>query len=215
MALGNSYVSLEEMKEYLGLADQSSTIYDGVLQGAIDAASRAINERCGRQFNKATTLSERRFRPLNVNRVYVDDFYSLDGLEVSVDLSGTGNYGPVWTSQEYELGPYEDGVKNGVPGWPWWRIDTAMLKFFAYPYLPGRKNRVKVNALWGWAEVPSPVIQACRQHVSEIYNIKDAPFGIQGFGDMGYARIKDNSVTARLLRDYVLDSGCASVGVGG
>lgn len=177
MSLGDPYITAEQLKDRLGIDDDAD---DPELTSAADAASRAVNRFCGRQFQKADAPSERVF-PVTGGVLLVDDFHTTDGLIVG---------GVAYSAEAFELEP-ENGVVDGEPGWPYWRI-----------YASGLSGRVTVTAAWGWADVPDPIVEATAMTAIEIFKMRDAPFGIQGMADFGLIRIRENARVESLLYPY-------------
>lgn len=178
MALGDPYVTAEELKERLKIDDESD---DTEIASAVTAASAAVNRFCRRQFQKADAPTARTYPTTGDGLLLVDDFHTADGLIVD---------GAAYSADTHELEP-ENGIVDGEPGWPYWRISAS-----------GLSGRVEVTAAWGWAEVPAPVVEATYMTAIEIYKMKDAPFGVQGMADFGLIRIRDNARTNSLLNPY-------------
>lgn len=141
MAIGLIYATPEELEARLGRAADDS------FWMLLEAASRRVEAYCGRQFNKETAATQRRFRASDPERVRVDDFHTLTGLEVEVD-------GTVWDSSYYEPRPY-DGVHNGEPGWPFFDL-LSVNRFWPM----SRRPTIYVTAQWGWPAVPMGVAEA-------------------------------------------------------
>ncbi len=194
MALGDTYVTLLELKDRLGDIGNED---DDVLQGALNAASRGIEKFTGRQFNDAGTATARVYRPDTHNRVQVDDFHTTTGLIVATDEGDTGVFGSTWTAGQYELTPL-NGIVDGETGWPYSKIRAVSDRYFPC----GRRATVQVTARWGWATAPAAVKEACLISAVEIFKLKDAPFGVGGYTDFGIMRVRDNPFVARMLAPY-------------
>lgn len=195
MALGDTYATLPQLKDRLG---ENRDDDNDVLQGALDAASRGIEKFTGRTFNDAETATARVFRPTNHCIVKVDDFHTTTGLVVASDDGDTGTFGTTWTTADYELWPL-NGVVDGEPGWPYSKLQAVNSRWF----YRGRRASVQVTARWGWAAVPAAVREACLIAAVELFKLKDAPFGVGGYGDFGIIRVRDNPFVARMLQPYV------------
>ena len=195
MAIGDPYVTLTELKGLIGKqgADQDQRITDALL-----GASRGIDKHCGRQFNKAGSVSSRIYRPEGHNVVKVDDFYTTTGLIVAVDQDDDGVFETTWSTSNYQLEPL-NGVVDGDPGWPWYTIRAVGGAQF--PCSSSGRATVRVTADWGWATVPEPVKAACRIVAIEAYKLPEAPFGIAGFGDFAM-RVRDNPIARSKLAAY-------------
>lgn len=195
MAIGDSYATLPALKSRYDIAD---TLDDDRLTAALAAASREIEAHCGRQFNDAGATSARRYMPAPGCLALVDDFHT-DAETVEVSTDGL-TWSP-WTAEtDYVLTPL-DGVVEGQPGWPYWRIIAHRGRRFTCDSRP----TLRVTARWGWPAVPAPVAEACLLIASESFKMADAPFGVAGFGEFGPVRVRMNSRAASLLAPYRRD----------
>lgn len=195
MALGDDYVTLAELKSYMGL----ETSDDAELSDAIDAASRSIEAHCHRQFNNAGAATARVYRPLNTTRCFVDDFHTTVGLVIETSSGADGVYDTTWTSGDYELRP-ANGVRHGAPGWPFWEIVAVDAETFPL----SSRATVRVTANWGWATVPNPVKQACLITAMENYQLRKQRLGIAGSDQFGQiVRLRDNGIAMRKLAPFV------------
>jgi hypothetical protein len=205
MTLGDPYVGLEGLKDYLKIPENKIND-DDALMDAITSASGEIERTCNRQFNRAETATARRYAPSRSGtKVKVDDFYTTDDLVVEVDVNGDGT----WTVVEetsYEVYP-ANGVSRGQTGWPYYEIHLIDV------WAPVRRidrvtfrPTVRVTAKWGWEEVPAPIRQACTIMAAETFQLKDAPFGVAGSDQFGNVlRVRDNRIAAGKLARYVRD----------
>lgn len=200
MALGDSYATLAELKSRLGGVSGSGE--DAALTNALASASRSIEQYCRRQFNKTTTASARVFNPTSYRLTLVDDFHTTTDLVIATDGGGDGTYEATWSSSDYQLEPL-NGITNGESGWPYFRIRAVYSRYFPCYW---RRAPVQVTAQWGWTAVPTSVKEACLALAEETYKLKDAPFGVAGFGDLGVMRIRDNPKIAAMLTPYRLDA---------
>lgn len=194
MAIGDNYATLAELKSKLTISD---TVDDTMLTDALGAASRAVEKFCRRQFNDAGSASARKYYALNKRLVMVDDFSTTSGLIVKHDTGDDGSYDETWTTGDYQAEPL-NGTRDGVTGWPYWRIRAIESLIF----YSGHRPSVEVTAQWGWAAVPAPVKQATLMLAEEIFKMKDAPFGVAGFSDFGFVRVRDNPKVSTLLVPY-------------
>lgn len=142
MALGDAYATSSDLEERLGTSDTGT--YDAIL----DTASRAVESFTRRQFNQVTEATARRFRPVDPQRLPVDDFHTTDDLAIEVD-------GVVWDVDAVDPRPW-DGVVNGVPGWPFLDLFTVNRSWPSFR----RRAVVSVTAQWGWPAVPEGIRQA-------------------------------------------------------
>lgn len=194
MALNDVYVNVAELKDRLDIVDDGDA---NRLDGAVWAASRGIDKFCRRQFNDAGTVSARVFRATSDSIIQVDDFHTVTGLVVKLDVDDDGVYETTLNASEYESSPL-NGIVDGEPGWPYWKLRAVGYRSF--PVL--RRAGVQVTARWGWAGVPKPVTEACRVAAEELFKLRDTPFGIGGYGDFGIVRARDNPFVARMCAPY-------------
>lgn len=196
MALGDNYITLQELKTRLGINDM---VDDTRLNGAIAAASRGIDGVCNRQFNKAGAASARLYRVDHPNEVVVDDFHTSTGLVVEVD-DGSGAYGTTWSSTDYQLEPL-NGIVDGIPQ-AYERI--AAVGELRFPTCL-RRAAARVTADWGWAEVPGNVKEATFVLAEDIARLRDAPFGVGGYSEYGRIRARKNPHVMMLVDQYIRD----------
>lgn len=203
MALGDAYATLEELKVYVSITETNQ--FDESLTNALDAASRDIENYCDRQFNKATTATPRTYE---VDRQYwaeVDEFWTTSGLVIEVDRTGDGVFEETWSASDYQVFPL-NGIVRGQ-SWPYSELQALNGKYLpvCYPSY-GRTDRLRVTAQWGWPGVPSPVKQACLMLAAKNFQVKDAPLGFAGSGDLGYIRVGDDRGAQAKLRPYKRES---------
>lgn len=182
MALGDPYITAAELAVYVGIGD---TVDDATLQHVVDAVSRGIDGYCGRQFQQTTTASARRYRPASRWLVdAVDEFHTATGLIVKTDDDDDGTFETTWASTDFELAPI-DGVVGGVAGWPFNEIVAVESRSFPCT----RRTSVEVTAQWGWAAVPSDVVEAAYIQGNRVFKRRGSPEGVAGFGEFGVVRV--------------------------
>lgn len=194
MALGANYATRDELKARMSIDDD---LDNDTLDGALATASRWIEKHTGRQFNTASVeqSTPRLFRPATSRRMDVDDIATAAGLLVETD-AGDGTFAEV-ASGLFQIEPV-NGVVDGEIGWP---VSELVTLSGRWPCDPVRYT-VRVTATWGWAAVPAPVKEAALLVATETAKLKDAPFGVAGFGEFGVVRLRDNPVAMRLLAPY-------------
>src|SRR5205809_6983324 len=202
MALTDSYSTKALLKARVNI-QAGDTGDDAALDSALASASRDIEGWCGRNFNDAGVTSARIYYPRDLATFEVDDFSTTAGLIVAFDFSNAGTYTSIVSSANYQLEPL-NGVVDGTPGWPYYRIHVIQTwtpiwwTSIGYP-----RASIQVTAQWGWAAVPSPVSEACLMLAEETFKMKDAPYGVAGFSQYGAVRVRDNPKIERLLSRYV------------
>lgn len=193
--IGAPYATAEEFKNYQGVSaiNAANTSKDAAINQALDAASRQIEQFCGRQFNKTDLATPRRYSVNSGdNRINVDDFWT----DALFSIAGVAN---PYTESYYQLEPL-DGIVDGVPGWPYYRITFPGAIAESYG-----SGLVTVTAKWGWAQVPATVKQATLIIANQLLRLSDAPLGVTGmegqFG--GMIRVRDIPQVASMLNRFV------------
>lgn len=204
---GYLYCTEADVREQLG--DTSSRLDAGLLERAIAAASRAVDNWCGpgRRFWRDTTTTTRLFRVDSPRLAWVDDISTTDGLLIATDPGLNGTFATAWTAADYQLGPLNGGVAAaGDPVVPsaFWTI--AAVNPAGRPYFPFAQDRavLRVTARFGWSAVPDEVVQATILKAAALFRRKDAPFGVAGFGELGVVRIsRADPDVVELLTPYL------------
>lgn len=196
MALGDSYVTPAELKDYMSYQGSAQ---DARITSVCAAVSREIEDWCHRQFNQATAATTRIFEPTGPHLTVVDDFFTTSGLVIASDDNGDGVFETTWVAADYELRPL-NGVRNGLPGWPFWQIKAVGL---SKCFHSTRNANVQVTAQWGWTAIPDPVKEAALMLAADTFQTKDSRFGIAGSDQFGnVTRVRDNVVAQAKLRHY-------------
>lgn len=193
------YATLAELRSHLAIDD---TVDDTSLSFALSVAQQKVDDHCGRTFAAAAVATVRTLRAGGWQRLILDpgwDIQSTSGLIVKSDDNDDGTYETTWTiGTDFELGGSGVGY-NGATGWPSTELIAVGSK--VWPAFCARRA-VQITALWGWAAVPAPVKQATLIIAAEQWKLKDAPFGVAGFGEFGPIRVRDNPMAASLLARY-------------
>lgn len=157
--------------------------HDDDIDRAIESASRAIDEWCGRRFWPDTVASARYYTamPEETYSLPVDDISTTSSLVVKSDDNWDGVFENTWTLN-LRTGPYGFMVEptNWSPlGKPITRLRAIV---DAWPTVP---QGVEVTAKWGWAAIPTAIIEACLMLAVRWYKRKDTPFGVMGSSETG------------------------------
>lgn len=188
------YCTLEELKSRFGISD---ALDDFEMLAGLGSVTKGINRFCGRVFTRDATASARQFYPRDRCLVDVDDFYTTTGLVVETDSGDAGTYATAVSSSNYQLEPL-NGIVDGETGWPYRRV-RAVRTWWPIPW---SRPTVQVTARWGWDRIPEPVHEAALILAAESFKLKDSPFGVGGYGQLGIIRVRDNPMAARLLAPY-------------
>lgn len=178
--MANEYGDLPTLKQKLGI-ESGDTTRDALLNKAMAAASRGIDEACGRRFWLDTNAVQRTFRPRGrVVReddgalLLVDDIGSLTGLVVE---SGSGaSFSPV---TGYETSP-DNALLDGQP-------ITGLLKVNGT--WGTATSRIRVTARFGWPAVPDAIAEAALIQAARLYKRKDSPEGVMSSAEWGVVRL--------------------------
>jgi hypothetical protein len=199
MALGDPYATKDQLSAYLELQSAAATSKQALLEQAVLAASKEVENFCGRQFNKADTASARLYRPSSCRSTTVDDFWSTDGLIIRVAYA-SGTFGSEWLASDYRLYPL-NGVVDGVPGRPYRRIHLNNL---IWSFTNG--ELVEVTAKWGWATVPADVHQATLLLAAKHFHQRKSPVGDKaGFSESGgVVKVGASAQACKLLKEYAI-----------
>lgn len=178
MAVGDPYISREQLKVVLGI-DPSNTDEDGLIDRAVRGASRSIERRSGwPTFWKSATAES---RTIDVTRRIVrvrtpgwvfDKVLLRNGIASATGFLVSGFSAPA-------LMP-EDAIEEGLPA------DAIRLPYGA-SY--GNSGSLRITAVWGWPEVPDDIVMACQMQAHRYYNRKGSPEGIAGSAEWGVSRI--------------------------
>ena len=200
VALGQNYCTVEELKSRLGITDTSDDFELGL---AAAGASRAIDEITGRYFWRGTDT--RTYIPESISRRSLDDLVSVTSLKV--DRDGDGVFEETWTQgTDYAL-EVAPGKYNAAAKGEQWPYTAAQVitggKLFPFTWMWSHLDRIQVNGVFGWPAVPLNVKNAAIIAGAQIFRIKDAPFGVAGFGEFGVVRVQSNPQVMWLLHRYI------------
>jgi len=158
----------------------SDTIDDDLLELAVEAASRDIDQASERIFY---SLSDTRiFIPRDSSNTAIDDLVSVTTIKTST--SADGAFDVTWTSSDYQLMPL-----NGVAGGMTVPYDLIYaVGDYSFPQ-SGQEATVQVVGTWGFSSVPVAIKQATVLLSARIFKRNDSPGGVMGFGDLGIIRV--------------------------
>ena len=195
MSITNGYVTLAEIKEWLTIPS-SDALDDQLLERAVEASSRAIDDVCGRRFYADTTASARRFRPADSCLLQLPDISSTTGLLVKLDDNADGTFEVTVASSDYQVEP--SYVENTA-------FTAIRLLERCWPHDIRGRYLIEITAKWGWPTVPTAVKQATLILASRVFKRKNSPEGVLSFADAGVIRVSatDRDVQA-LIQPYVL-----------
>ena len=196
MAIVNGYCTLAEVKSALRLTDN---VDDGLLEKAIESASRRIDGYCGRFFYKSNSTSINIY-PLNEYLLRMPEDLPSTTVTIKIDTAGNGTYATTLTQGvDYILEPTDAAIRS-YPYVHARMVGGATFPLYTTPSFP----TVQVTAQWGWNAVPSDVSQACVLLAMRQFARLNAALGVVGFADMALqVRAVDPDVRD-LLNQYVV-----------
>ena len=200
VALGQNYCTVEELKSRLGITDTADDFELGL---AAAGASRAIDEITGRYFWRGSDT--RTYIPETISRQSLDDLVSVTSLKV--DRDGDGVFEETWTQgTDYAL-EVAPGKYNAAAKGEQWPYTAAQVitggKLFPFTWMWSHLDRIQVTGVFGWPAVPLNVKNAAIIAGAQLFRIKDAPFGVAGFGEFGVVRVQSNPQVMWLLHRYI------------
>lgn len=192
------YTSLASVKE--SLSKETDDTRDDLVELAIRAASRKIDQVTGRRFYADRTTSTRTFPVAGRTfpgpygtAVRVDDIASATGLLVE---GGTG--GAYSSLATFYPGP-DNAITYGQP------IQYVMADPDFYSAITG----VRITAKWGWPSVPDEVVLATQLLAARLYRRKDSPQGVLTSGDWGSVRVSRVDPDVEALISHLMLAGFA------
>ncbi len=218
-SIPNPLCSLADVKAALRITDSND---DYQISMCIDAASREIEQWCGRHFWQ----TQQPFARTDVGvtsweTLFPEDIMTLNGLVIAIDYAGDGTYSTILnnptlnadgsvTGGDFPLEPLT-GRLNGML-WPYERYQMIRSMYnpvwggIAYPR-PYIQALIKVTAYWGWDYVPAPVTRACVYEAISLFKAGDIPFGATGIAEAGILRLRPglHPAAEKLLVPYRRD----------
>lgn len=168
---------MAQVKSALRITD---AVDDGLLEMAVESASRAIDQYTNRVFYNAGT-AVRYYAPIDSLNVTIDDLITLISLETMDDDEQI--YDQLFAEGDYQLEPlngYTDGLS--VPF-----NHIRAIGDYTFLNLYGEAT-IKVTGVWGFAATPIQVTQATVIQASRIFMRLNSPLGIIS-GEYGSMRV--------------------------
>lgn len=182
MATGDSYVSGDEVAEFLRMDGGAASEGDDHLTLAASAATRWVDTYTHRDFNLATTASARYFDVLRDGTVLTDDIGHATIL-VATDTANDGTFATSWASTDFQVQPI-DALTLGNPV-----TSLVAIGSYTFPSVSRRRGLVRVTARWGWPEVPDDVKLATLIQAAKLFKRRESAEGVLGGGDFGLVRV--------------------------
>lgn len=176
MTITNGYVTRNDFKERVTIDDH---LDDDKLDNIITAASRLVDDVCGRRFYAATET--RYYTPDDGNYLRVDDLLSVTTLKTDED--GDRTYEVTWATTDYDLMP----LNATLDGWPYMSIETTPDGDNPFPILA---KSVELKGSFGFASTTPPAIQeACVLATHRLLKRADTPLGVSAAAALGQMQV--------------------------
>jgi hypothetical protein len=199
--LGNLYFTVASLKSRVGIS-QTDVNSDAELHGACYAASRAIETYTDRTFYQSASQA-RTFIPQGWYELSLPAFCELVSIsELATDDAGDGTFETVWAASDYQLLPVNPQAAPETRPYNCLRAVGTHTFPLTVPTVLTRMDRVRITGTWGWPAVPNAIRQAVAILAAETFRLKDAPFGVAGFGEFGAIRIKQNPMVEAFAAPY-------------
>lgn len=202
MALVNPYCTVQDLRDQLG--DAGTSLPTSLLERAVNASSRAIDNHCHRHFWLDTGVATRTYMVEDPWAVYVDDIGTRSGLIVKVGTDGINFPTTLTSGTQFILEPRnaDQYATASYGAYAFWQIRMVGT---AFPTPSCNLPTLQVTARFGWSAVPDDITEACIIKASSLFKRKDAPFGVAGFTEFGAVRITRSDIDVLdLLKDYVI-----------
>lgn len=203
MALTNAYGTAAQLRSAAGIKDATNTDHDLALEIAGNAAARQIDAHCGRPhgFWQDPTVQVRTYVVEDRCELsVVDDISTATGLIVKIDEDDDGTFETTLTvDTEFVLGPY-NAIADGR-AYEWIRTVSGV----TFPVSSYGRPTVQITAKFGWAAIPTPVVDAWLIQAVQLFKSDAAPFGGVSLGlDGGVLRLgaRLHPIAAGLLEDF-------------
>lgn len=195
MAVINGYCTVAQVREEL--SDDAERLSAALLEKAVNATSRAVDDWTGRRFWQDPVPVIRKDRPDRCEHVDVGDISTTDGLIVETRGSLAGDWSPWTLDTDYELDEALGSANGGAFAW------DRLVAVGARTFRPARFRTLRITARWGWSAVPIQVEEATILRAVAIFKRKETPYGIADFGEFGPVRIgRQDADVMEMLRPF-------------
>lgn len=178
MAITNGYTSKAIYKQRFYDEGQGDTQDDAAIEAVIEAVSREIDGICWQRFYTSASNETRYFTaehkdylrpPINI--------ISINTLKTDED--GDRTYENTWTTDDYDLMPYNATLDGESYKW----IETTPYGDYLFP--DSVKKGVEISGKFGWSSAPLPVVEACLLASHRLMARRHSPYGVSGAAALG------------------------------
>ncbi len=181
---GTAYVSAATLKATLSMSGE--TFADADVAVAVEAASRGIDDACGRRFYLDANASQiRYFTPISADVLAIDDLTTLTTLKT--DTAGDGTFATTLvTNTDFTLAPLNAAADSQPYTMLMSRTTPGLITLPTY-YGRGSQDygrrSVQITGRFGWPTVPAPIVQATTILAGRLLKrAREAPFGVVALG---------------------------------
>jgi len=182
MTITNGYGDLRgyKLRYYDGDTDDDQD--DLIIESAIEAVSRLIDDLTNRRFYAATET--RYFTAERADYLSIPDLISLTTLKTDED--GDRTYETTWDTGDYDLMPFNAQADTAnVRPYTW--LEITPLGDEAFPVV---RRGVEVAGSWGYAATPPKRIQeACYLGAHRIMKRHNTPLGVSATAALGQLQV--------------------------
>lgn len=185
MTWAPDYCTLDELKDYVSIQDNSS---DALVALWITTVSRNVNDFCGRQFGQVDA-AEDRYYPGMWDRHERAAFIEIDDVQDTTGLTVTDPNGNVVDPTTYQLMP-RNAPARGRPyerirlrgQYPWSPYPANVWPYYGWQFgsYPAVSHEFTVNARYGWTAEPAAVKTGMFLQGARLNARRNSPFGISG-----------------------------------
>lgn len=149
--MANEYVSLTEIKDWLGIGN---TDQDTILDIVREAASRAVDNHTDRRFYLDGTATKRYYTARS-SLVYIEDIGDDTGITVKTDDDDDGTFENSWTQDDptTERGFRLEPLNAELRGEPFWKLRAISGRF------PTTNRGIEVTAKHGYGSTVPPAVK--------------------------------------------------------
>jgi hypothetical protein len=196
VAIVNGYCTLADVKAALRLTDD---VDDGLIEKAIESASRRIDGYCGRFFYK-TASTPINIYPINDYLLRMPEDLANGTVTIKIDTLGNGTYATTLTQNvDYILEPTDAFLR----GYPYVHARMVGGNTFPLEVTPSFPT-CQVTGFWGWNATPADVSQAAVLLSMRQFARLNAALGVVGFADMAITVRAVDPDVRDLLNQYVV-----------
>ena len=203
MAITNGYCTLAEARAQIGITDATDTTDDSMIEAKVEAISRAIDAATGTRFYRNSEDETRYYTATNTIVLECpDDIGSLT--TVKTDSDGDRTYEHTWAATDYDKTPFN----AALDGRPYTTLEVTPAGRYSWPTIA---RGIELVGKFGYAATtPVAIKAACLLAMQKLFKRKDAPFGVEGSGDLGIMTLmKTDPDLQALLTPFIRNLGAA------